>query len=240
MSSDDKTFMELKEHVHNPRTLAMRLKEMRGAGIVKRGVRGRYTLTEKGRRVGGLLIQAQGLLVERETEPPSTVRIPHTDYVPIIKRYLDLLRERYGESLRSVVLFGSIARGDWDRGSDIDLLIIVDGWKGKTWDRIRELLRLDKKLRGWRGYRSLVERGYRPRVQPYPLSTEEARDTQTVYFDLVLDGIILHDRDGFFTEILDGVRGELVKLNARRVQSPRGDYYWILKDGMRFGETIEI
>jgi len=54
------------------------------------------------------------------------------------------LRERYGERLRKVLLFGSWARGDAHPESDIDLLIVLDrvesGWE--------ELKRMDEIL--WR------------------------------------------------------------------------------------------
>ncbi|MBC7338781.1 MAG: nucleotidyltransferase domain-containing protein [Firmicutes bacterium] len=42
----------------------------------------------------------------------------------------DILKERYGA--RQVILYGSLARGDFREGSDIDLL--VEGLSGSYWD----------------------------------------------------------------------------------------------------------
>ncbi|HID87212.1 MAG TPA: nucleotidyltransferase domain-containing protein [Anaerolineae bacterium] len=41
------------------------------------------------------------------------------------------LRERYGEKLELIMLFGSKVRGDFDEESDLDVLVVVesDGWR---------------------------------------------------------------------------------------------------------------
>ncbi len=54
------------------------------------------------------------------------------------------LRDLYGERLRSVLLFGSWARGDAHPESDIDLLVVLD----EVPSRQRELARMDSIL--WR------------------------------------------------------------------------------------------
>jgi predicted nucleotidyltransferase len=51
---------------------------------------------------------------------------------PEIKRLLVELRKGlsslYGERLRAVILFGSYARGDYDEGSDLDVLVVLDDY----------------------------------------------------------------------------------------------------------------
>ena len=44
------------------------------------------------------------------------------------------VRRHFGDRLRRVVLFGSRARGDWGGGSDVDVLILVDGLTMKERD----------------------------------------------------------------------------------------------------------
>lgn len=41
--------------------------------------------------------------------------------------YTEALKEQWGESLVSVVLFGSTARGEATPHSDVDLLVVADG-----------------------------------------------------------------------------------------------------------------
>jgi predicted nucleotidyltransferase len=48
------------------------------------------------------------------------------------------LRELYGDRLRSVLLFGSWARGDADPESDIDLLVVLDRVES-SWDERRRM-----------------------------------------------------------------------------------------------------
>lgn len=42
-----------------------------------------------------------------------------------VSRYLEILNQAYRENISTVVLFGSVARGDWSPESDIDLLIVT-------------------------------------------------------------------------------------------------------------------
>lgn len=44
----------------------------------------------------------------------------------LINQYVDLVREIYGEHLKSVILYGSYARGDYTQDSDIDIMILLD------------------------------------------------------------------------------------------------------------------
>ena len=44
----------------------------------------------------------------------------------ITKSIAALARETFGEKLRSVILYGSYARGDYDEESDMDIMILVD------------------------------------------------------------------------------------------------------------------
>jgi len=38
-----------------------------------------------------------------------------------------LLRERYGKRVKGILLFGSVARGEAEEDSDIDILVIAEG-----------------------------------------------------------------------------------------------------------------
>ncbi len=47
----------------------------------------------------------------------------------------------YGERYRGLVLYGSYARGEANEGSDVDLLLLLDG--GEEVDPVREILRAE-------------------------------------------------------------------------------------------------
>ena len=44
----------------------------------------------------------------------------------IIERYVREVSRIYGSHLRKIILYGSYARGDFRKGSDIDIMILVD------------------------------------------------------------------------------------------------------------------
>lgn len=55
-----------------------------------------------------------------------------------IQKLLERLRLQYSERIRSTILFGSVARGDFRSDSDIDMLVIADkidsDFKWKVWE----------------------------------------------------------------------------------------------------------
>ena len=234
-----RSFTDLRSLVTNPRTLSRRLREGVELGLVEKEA-GAYRLTERGRRVAGHLARVDDILREALVRFENLDRIPHRSYVPLIERYCRLLAEKFGDRLRSIVIFGSVARGDWRRDSDIDLLVVVDDLGGNVWTRVKELWPVKRRLMETNEYKELRRAGFWPIIQNYPLSTDEARRTQRVYLDIVEDGIVLFDRDGFIRGVLQRVTSRLQDLGARRVRVPGRGGFWVLKEGARFGEEIEV
>ena len=141
--------------------------------------------------------------------------------------------ELLGPRLISLVLFGSVARGDSRESSDIDLLIIADRLPRSMTERARPLRQAWERLR--------IERGLPPVEWNLVVKTpSEAAHHSPLYLDIVEDGILLADRDGFFESILDAMRGRMQALGSRRVYLPDGSWYWDLKPDYRFGEVVEI
>lgn len=62
---------------------------------------------------------------ERLTKPDPVLSIPQGEFHQPIQAFLQQVQDELDE-LVGVVLFGSVARGEADRASDIDLLVIVD------------------------------------------------------------------------------------------------------------------
>ena len=49
----------------------------------------------------------------------------NVELLDILQLYIDGVRNIYGSALKAVVLYGSYARGDFTRESDIDLMILL-------------------------------------------------------------------------------------------------------------------
>jgi predicted nucleotidyltransferase len=138
-----------------------------------------------------------------------------------------------GDRLVSLVLFGSVARGQARPASDIDLLVVAEGFPRSLAERRRPLLASWEVVRAARGL---------PAVEwnLVTKSPEEARVRSPLYLDIVEDGILLLDRGGFFAAVLEGMRERMRILGSRRVHLEDGSWYWDLKPGFRFGEVVEL
>ena len=168
-------------------------------------------------------------MISTATLPASVPEPARTSLVVAADAWCALL----GPRLRSLVLFGSVARGRSTARSDIDLLVIADGFPRSLRERRRPLLAAWSRARARQGL---------PAVE-WDLvmkSPEEARHHSPLYLDIVEDGILLVDRGDFFRTVLDDMRARMQALGSRRVFLDDGSWYWDLKPDFRFGEVVEI
>jgi len=147
-----------------------------------------------------------------------------------LPRFVDLLREHFGESLVSVVLYGSRARGDARPESDLDLLVVANGLPGSRLARQRILIRLARQ----------VSDDFDDALSGVPLTPEEAARTRFFYLGMLSGHLILHDRDGFFGGVLQRLTARLGELGARRLYDEDGYEYWDLKPDWKPGDVVEL
>ena len=151
--------------------------------------------------------------------------------------YARLLREALGERLVSVVLFGSVARGDARASSDIDLLIVARDLPAGQFARKRLLAAVDHAFEPL--LTAAVDEGFETRLARIVRTPEEAARRVPLYLDMTEDAVLLHDPDGFFAGVLDGMRRSLARLGAKRIWRGK-TWYWDLKPDFRPGDAIEI
>lgn len=113
--------------------------------------------------------------------------------VQIIKRFTKEVLKKYGNVIKSVVLFGSSARGSWHKESDIDVFIIVDDTKQKISPAVKEQMEdefdvIAKKLSS----KLSVQ-------QPYLLTEfwNMVRIGHPIVFNFIREGVPVFDRDIF-------------------------------------------
>lgn len=153
------------------------------------------------------------------------------------ERYTDLLRDAFGPRLVSVVLFGSVARGEARPDSDIDLLVVVEDLADGRFARLRSLEPVDRAFQP--DLVRLRAAGLTPQVVPVLKSRVEAATIVPLYLDLVEDGRLLYDRDGFFRSVLDRLVASMRRLGSER--RVRGSVrYWVLKPDLKPGEVFEL
>jgi hypothetical protein len=155
----------------------------------------------------------------------------------LAERYAELLAQALDDRLVSVVLFGSVARGDAGPGSDIDLLIVARDLPRGQFARKRLLASADA------AFEPALEEAAREGIEGRPArivrTPEEARRIIPLYLDFTDDARLLIDRDGFFAAVLERLRASLRRLGARRVRYGRR-WYWDLKPDLRPGEVFEL
>ncbi len=156
-------------------------------------------------------------------------------YKELLDNLLSGLRNSLGENLISFVVYGSVARGDFRKDSDIDLLIICRELPEERLKRQELFIRIEEGLE----LEKLYKEGFYPDFSPVIKTADEAKFLTPLYLDMVEDAIILYDTDDFFKNILDKLRGSLKKLGARRISIGK-KWYWDLKPGLKYGEVVFI
>jgi len=162
-------------------------------------------------------------------------------YKGILERFLELLKETFGDSLVSLVLYGSVARGDAKADSDIDLLLILMNPPGNYHRRLDQVLGVQSDLE-----REEVYKGMREGLEVEPflsymiLSKKEADENRYIYLDMVEDAKILYDRDNFFVQRLKVIKERLKELHSKRVWLEDGTWYWDLKPDLKPGEVFTL
>jgi len=158
-------------------------------------------------------------------------------YRSILKALLEALRKRFGDKLISLVVYGSVARGEFRRDSDLDILVIIEGLPKGRFKRQDLFMEVEKEVEPL--IEDLWDEGYYVSISPLLRTPEEASRLTPIYLDMVEDAIILYDRGSFFENILNRLRKRLNELNAKRVRMGKM-WYWVLKEPYEFGEVIEI
>jgi predicted nucleotidyltransferase len=158
-------------------------------------------------------------------------------FIDLAQRFTEELKERWGDNLISVILYGAVPRGESQTNSDIDLLVIGEQLPLGAFARSRLLKESEEALKG--EVAKLKEKGLHPYFSFVVKTREEAGYHSPLYLDMTMDARILYDKEDCFAEILKGMRERMKELGARRVYLKDG-WYWDLKPDYQFGEIFEI
>ena len=146
-----------------------------------------------------------------------------------VKKYFDLV---------SFAVYGSVARDESKKDSDVDILIVIENLEDRY-----EAFKLFEKAETEKKVERLVEEAekhdYRIFFSPIIKSRDDASKISPLYLDMVEDAIILHDKGNFFEKVLGRLKKRLEELKAEKVIIGK-KWYWKLKRDYKFGEVIEI
>lgn len=157
-------------------------------------------------------------------------------YNEILSALLYELLNSLGDKLVSFVVFGSVARGEAGKNSDIDILLVVKDLPKSKFKRQELFMKIEERIEGI--LNKFYEKNYFIDFSPILKTPEEALKITPLYLDMVEDAIIIFDRE-FFINILTRLKKRLDELGAQRVRLGK-KWYWILKRDYKFGEVINI
>lgn len=157
-------------------------------------------------------------------------------YNEVLNALVNELLKYFGDRLVSFVVFGSVARGEASKSSDIDVLLIIKDLPRSKLERQELFMKIEDKIEDI--LNKLYEKSYLIDFSPIMKTPEEAAEITPLYLDMVEDAIIIFDRD-FFVKILSRLKKKLDELGSQRVQLGK-KWYWILKKDYKFGEVISI
>ncbi|VVB88657.1 Nucleotidyltransferase domain protein [uncultured archaeon] len=159
----------------------------------------------------------------------------YQDYKQILNNFKQLLLGKYKDSLISLVLYGSVARGTAGAESDIDLLIILKDAPAVYYERLEPVIGIELKLR-----ESALETTAPPIFSCIVLSKEEAMENRNIFLDMIDASIILYDKNNFFKNRLKELKNRLLQLGSKKVVLEDKTWYWNLKPDIAPGEVIEL
>jgi hypothetical protein len=145
--------------------------------------------------------------------------------------------EVYGDRLVSLVVFGSVGRGQARPDSDLDILVVARGLPDGRIRRVREFDAVEKAMAP--ALAKARANGLSTDLSPIFKTPQEAERGSPLFLDMVDDARLVIDAGGFFAGVLERLRERMRKLGSRRVWKGTR-WYWILKPDRRPGEVIEL
>jgi predicted nucleotidyltransferase len=163
------------------------------------------------------------------------VEFRHEEYTQLIFDVLRAVRSRL--SLVSFCVYGSVARGEAEATSDLDVLLVSNDFGGSLASRLDFLSFVDEKTSEEVGF--LRRNGRETAASFMPLRKNEAEGGPVLFLDLAAHAKILFDEGGFLRGVLTRLRGRLDLAGAKRVETGKG-WYWDLKPDFVPGQEVVV
>lgn len=155
----------------------------------------------------------------------------------LLAKVVDAIRVFYGDRLVSIVLYGSVARGVMRHDSDVDLLVVARDLPHGRLKRVEEFEAVEAAVA--EEFQCVASRGIHTTLSAVFKTPEEVLGGSPLFLDMVEDGRVLYDENGFFAQRLARLRNRLAELGAKRIWKGNG-WYWDLKPDYKQGEVFEL
>lgn len=152
--------------------------------------------------------------IEEYISQLKTFSSRHQQY---LKGVLTRIHEFYRDSLLGLAIFGSYAREENRKNSDLDLLIILKKAPGFS-QRIQDFVEYVELELEFLAQELYEEEEIFCELSPYILSKEESLKFQPLYFDLVEHNKIVYDPEGIIYHIIESTKNLMVQYGAKKVE----------------------
>ncbi|MBS7626799.1 nucleotidyltransferase domain-containing protein [Candidatus Bathyarchaeota archaeon] len=161
------------------------------------------------------------------------------EYVDLLREYCSAMERHFAGDLISICVFGSVARGESEPSSDIDVMVVAENLPQDAGERTRSTNYIHEALKKTDARARLKSLGRSTLISDIFLTPQEVQRHPPILIDMVEDAVILYDRGGFIRKVLTNLKEKLEKMGARRISTKRG-YLWILKPNIKPSEVVEV
>ncbi|MEM3638200.1 MAG: nucleotidyltransferase domain-containing protein [Conexivisphaerales archaeon] len=149
--------------------------------------------------------------------------------LPVCELAVAKLIEELGPDLKSLLLFGSLARNKTTRESDIDIFVVSSGLPEEYFRRVRLLNSIiyTHHLEAWLNLLWQKEHIY-PLIDVLSITPQELDVEQPFFLDLAEVSIAIIDKGEFVKSKLNELKMKLYQRGARKITLPDDSYYWLL------------
>ncbi|MFA6416149.1 MAG: nucleotidyltransferase domain-containing protein [Candidatus Paceibacterota bacterium] len=163
--------------------------------------------------------------LQSENEP---VALGVDDYNNFLEEFKQKVNKECEGKVLSIILFGSVARGEARGSSDIDLLIIFDEEKISRKNINNKFIQIIKNSRRQKTYLDLSKKSIYPEIYPVFLSSKHLNSFLWLFLDISDHGIIFDDNQNIGKKFLEDIKDKIKNTNSKKSTLPSGKWCWVL------------
>ncbi len=158
-------------------------------------------------------------------------------YQTLLSELTESCKKHYKDRLVSVVIFGSVARNNYQNDSDVDCLLIVENLPHGRMSRMKDFSEIESALK--QSLENLEAKKYYTSLSPVFKTPQEAQEFSPLFLDMTEEALILFDQKNFFEKRLTELKKRLTTLGSKRIWKG-SRWYWFLKPDFKPGEVFEL